>query len=96
MSIQVLVTNFVRAMDRKKKEKESCWKREGFVSINVDAAFDFETRKGATGAIIRDKREIFLQHVAIMLIMHSIQAEALAIRYGLCLPNQIGANNVVV
>jgi hypothetical protein len=45
MSIQVLVTNFVRAMDRKKKEKESCWKREGFVSINIDAALILKQEK---------------------------------------------------
>jgi hypothetical protein len=44
MSIQVLTANFVWALNPKHVEKKSRWikAREGFVTVNVDATFDFE------------------------------------------------------
>jgi hypothetical protein len=60
MLIQVLAANFVRAATTKKKEKKSSWARagEGFVSVNVDAAFNIQTRRGS-GVVIRDDKGNF-------------------------------------
>lgn len=50
-SIQVLVSNHLRALDKKGEAGKStrCKPPEGFVTVNVDAAFDCADGRGATG-----------------------------------------------
>lgn len=62
MTIQTLSASFVHAVNPKLKAKESSWMKaiEGFVSVNVDAAFELDTRRGSTGAVVCDDKGKFL------------------------------------
>jgi hypothetical protein len=56
MSINVFVTNFVRAANLNDKKNNSSWtkSKEGSVTPNVDARFFLDQRKASTGAVTRD------------------------------------------
>lgn len=99
-AIAAVVTNFVRATKSSSKIRRHGWEkpREGFVKLNIDAAFSLESETGATGAVIRDDRGSFiaasssgLPHVA-----DAPTAEARALRDGLILAGQVGCNKLVV
>jgi hypothetical protein len=71
---------------------------EGFVKLNIDAAFSIDSLSGATEAAIRDDHGIFiagsccgLPHVA-----DAASAEARALRDGLILAGQVGCNKLVI
>jgi hypothetical protein len=78
-------------------KKVEGWKKlmEGMLKINVDAAFDVISGRGAAGVIIRDCRgqciaasQRFLPHVVDVKLMLS--------REGLILAQQVGINNFIV
>ena len=50
MSIRLLAANFTRALKKNTKAKKSCWRSgESCVSVNVDEAFNYETRRVQQG-----------------------------------------------
>jgi hypothetical protein len=55
MSIMVLAKNYTALKKPDAKQREG-WKKllEGKLLVNVDAAFDEDSGKGATGVVIRD------------------------------------------
>jgi ribonuclease HI len=68
---------------------------EGKLMINIDAAFDVDSGRGATGVVIRDytghciaASQLFLPHV-----VDAPMAEAYALREGLVLAQRIGCNS---
>lgn len=61
ISIQILVSNYVRALTKKVKTRKGQWYKatKGFVTVNVDAAFDVNNEEellvhisGMIGAIL--------------------------------------------
>ena len=99
MAIAALALNYSRA-PKKMQVQNKRWKRppEGRIAINVDATFSMESGTGATGVIIRDHTgsciaaaNRFLDHVGDVPM-----AEALALRDGLRLAQQIGSNNIII
>jgi ribonuclease HI len=71
---------------------------EGKLMINIDAACDIDSGRGAAGVIIRDymghfvaAAQLFLPHV-----VDAHMAEAYAFREGLTLARSIGANNFTI
>jgi hypothetical protein len=74
-------------------KKKKGWKKplEGKLMINIDAAFDVDSGKGATGVVIRDytgqcvaASQLFLPHV-----VDAHMAEAYTFREGLTLAQRI-------
>jgi hypothetical protein len=100
MTIQTLTVSFVRAVNPKLKAKESSWvkAKEGFVSVNVDATFELDTRRESTGAVVRDAKGNFLaaNNNPIDYALDATTSEAMAIRHGMYLANQLGANKLIV
>jgi ribonuclease HI len=100
MSIRVLAMNYMKVLKKQDKKPEDRWKKplEGLVMINIDAAFELDSGRGATGVVIRDYTgsciaalQTFLPHV-----VDAQMAEAYALRDGLMLAQQIGVQNFVV
>jgi ribonuclease HI len=100
MSIRVLAMNYMNAAKKPGEKQKEGWKKplEGNLMINVDAAFDEDSGKGATGVVIRDSSgsciaamQTFLAHV-----VDAPMAEAYAFRDGLTLAQQIGVHNFTV
>jgi hypothetical protein len=67
------------------------------VKLNVDASFTHDLHAGALGAVLRDfkgnflaGRMVYLPHVG-----SSQMAEALAMKEGLALANEIGVSNLI-
>jgi hypothetical protein len=62
LSIIVLSKNYMIAARKPKAKQRDGWKKpeEGKLNINVDAAFDENTGKGATGVIIIDYNGQFI------------------------------------
>ena len=100
LSIQVLVSNFVKASGKESQPKSSIWKRAttGFISVNVDAKFDIDLGSGATGVVIRDDKGRFLA-AGSQIIPFAIDAattEAQAVLDGIHLANQLGCQKLAI
>jgi ribonuclease HI len=100
MSILAMTTNYMKSNRKEKEAKKEGWKKpmEGKLMINIDAAFDIDSGRGAAGVIIRDymghfvaAAQVFLPHV-----VDAHMAEAYAFREGLTLAQRIGANNFII
>jgi ribonuclease HI len=100
MSIRVLAKNYMEARSKSVVKKKEGWKKpmEGGFMINVDAAFDGESGKGATGVIIRDHTGAFVAALQTYLphVVDAPMAEAYAFRDGLTLAQQIGLQNFTI
>ena len=76
------------------------WKRQNtdVLKINVDAAFQHETHSGATGAITRDGRGIFIAAATCFFpqVCSVSSTEMKMIRNGLYLAGRIGSNKVLI
>ncbi|KAK3136312.1 hypothetical protein QOZ80_5BG0431460 [Eleusine coracana subsp. coracana] len=99
LSIGTLRSNYMRARTKKVKKEEG-WRKtsEGKLMLNVDASFDADPGTGGTGAIIRDSNGVviaasrrFLAHT-----VDAAMAEAYALKEGLLLTQQIGANKIII
>jgi ribonuclease HI len=64
----------------------------------VDAAFELDTRRGPTGVVVPDDKGNFLaaNNNPIDYALDATTSEAMAIRHGLYLANQLGANKLIV
>jgi ribonuclease HI len=100
MSIMVLAKNYMNVLKKPDAKQREGWKKplEGKVLVNVDAAFDVDSGKGATGVVIRDCTggciaclQTFLPHV-----VDAPMVEAYAFRDGLTLAQQIGIQNFTI
>ena len=71
ISIQVLASNYVCALNKMVKNRKSRWCKatEGFVTMNVDAGFDVNNERGANGACTKNDRGILLLRVATQLLL---------------------------
>jgi ribonuclease HI len=76
------------------------WKKplEGNLMVNVDAAFDEDSGKGATGVVIRDSTGgcIAAMQTFLPRVVDAPMAKAYAFRDALTLPQQIGVQNFTV
>ncbi|XP_073360719.1 uncharacterized protein [Aegilops tauschii subsp. strangulata] len=98
-AIAAIVTNYVRSVKNPKIRRHGWEKpREGFVKLNIDAAFNLETETGATGAVLRDNNGMFIaaSSCGIAHVADASWAEARALRDGLILAGQTGCNQVLV
>jgi ribonuclease HI len=101
MSITVLAANYsAAATTRKEGVKRHGWEkpRKGLVKLNTDAAFDDSTKTGATCAILRDSKGLFIA-ASNHLITYTDSvdtAEALALQHGLQLALHMGCNRIIV
>jgi hypothetical protein len=88
MSILVLTRNYMNMLKKPQVKEKEGWKKplEGKIMINVDAAFDTDSGRGATGVVIRDytTMQTFLPHV-----VDAPVAEAYAFWDGLSLAQQL-------
>ena len=98
--IAAIVLNYARAAKPASKIRRHGWERpaDGFVKLNVDAAFSVDQGRGATGAVIRDDQGRFISAsaCAISYIADAPTAEARSIRNGLILASNSGCNNIIV
>ena len=92
--------NYARAAKPASKIRRHGWERpaDGFVKLNVDAAFSVDQGRGATGAVIRDDQGRFISAsaCAISYVEDAPTAEARSIRNGLILASNSGCNNIIV
>ncbi|PNT74375.1 hypothetical protein BRADI_1g13505v3 [Brachypodium distachyon] len=68
--------------------------KEDFVKLNVDAAYDVDTRGGGTCAIIREDRGFFVAAAKcqFQFVEDAATAEAIALQDGLALVESVGCN----
>ena len=92
--MRAMAENFVIACDPKAVLKKDGWRKppNGFVKLNVDAAFDYDTLHGTMGAVIRDDRGHFIVsgNKLIESCYDPLCAEALALKFGLQLSSSVG------
>ncbi|KAK1662852.1 hypothetical protein QYE76_051011 [Lolium multiflorum] len=100
MSILVLTRNYMNAVKKPQAKAKEGWKKplEGKLMINVDAAFDTDSGRGATGVVIRDYTGSFIAAMQTFLphVVDAPMAEAYAFRDGLSLAQQIGIHNFTI
>jgi hypothetical protein len=55
-SIVIITKNYMQAVKKPQRKKEVFWSKpmEGMLKINVDAAFDSQSGRGAAGVVIRN------------------------------------------
>lgn len=100
--VRVLATNYIRAFTPKQpsRKENQMWKRpcNDAIKINVDAAFQYETLSGATGAVARDGRGNFIAAATWFIPQISCvdSAEITVIGNGLFLAAKIGCNKVML
>lgn len=99
LAITSLTKNYKLAMKKDAKIKQG-WKkpREGYISLNIDAAFDEDNGCGSTGAIIRDgfRGMIAASNTFIPYLVDAPMAEAFALKEVLMLAQHIGGNRLIV
>jgi ribonuclease HI len=97
-SIRAITANAGKAMTPVSSVKKHVWLKPcaSNLKLNVDAAFSIETKSGAIGAVIRDCQGNFVAatNEFIPHVHSAAMAEAMAMRRGLSLVNQIGCNSV--
>jgi hypothetical protein len=100
MGIRALMANYVNAYSPKAKKKNGGWSRPpmGFVKLNVDASLDHDQLRGTTGAVIRDDKGNFIlgANWKIEFCADALTAEALALRFDLCLAQKGGCNRLII
>uniref|UniRef100_A0A0A9BCZ9 RNase H type-1 domain-containing protein n=1 Tax=Arundo donax TaxID=35708 RepID=A0A0A9BCZ9_ARUDO len=96
-AIAALVVNYAKARKPNSGIERTSWSKphEGYVKLNVDAAFSID--KGS-GAIIRDDQGMFLASSCrgVEYVTDAQTAEDLALRDGLILAGQIGCMKIMV
>jgi hypothetical protein len=84
MAIGALATNYWRSKKKPACRDKEAWKcpPEGFLKINVDAAYSEEEGRGSAGVVIRDYRGKFIaaQSKSLPFVADSMMAEAYALR----------------
>jgi ribonuclease HI len=97
MSILGITTNAAKAT-KPALGGEAKWKRPEprHVKLNVDAAFDVDSRSGAVGAILRDYKGDFIAASSCVLpyVSSVAAAEATAMKEGLQLACTMGCNRI--
>jgi ribonuclease HI len=70
---------------------------QDYVKLNVDASFDADDLRGATGAIIRDSHGSFVVACSTKLkyVHNAFSAEIHALKQGLLLAKSIGCNRLI-
>jgi ribonuclease HI len=101
MSITVLASNFTAVASSKRGNmKKLNWKKplKGMVKLNVDASFFEVTASGATGAVLRDDRGMFIgaSSQVLVQVLDAESAEALALHHGLLFAMKMGCNRVEI
>jgi ribonuclease HI len=100
INIQGILANSFKLKGSGNLIQRDGWKRPatGVYKINVDAAFDVDTGRGATGAIIRDSRGNFVAASCVFtdIAVDATSMEASALLAGLQLAEQFGAQSLVV
>jgi ribonuclease HI len=95
-----MAMNFSKLCKRALSIRRHGWKKppEGWIKLNVDAAFSANYFTGATGAVLRDEQGMFIAGscCGIPCIADAATAEARALRDGLLLAGQVGCNNLIV
>jgi ribonuclease HI len=99
-AIAAIALNYWRALKKNARDRSLGWEKpkEDYVKLNVDAAFSPDSCSGATGAVIRDEKGVFIagSSCGIEHIGDATMAEARAVRDGLLLAGQLGCNKVEV
>ena len=99
-AIAALALNYFLAQKENSGIRRQGWEKpkEGFVKLNIDAAFSSETFSGGSGAVIRDDRGLFIAASCsgIPNVRDAATAEARALRDGLILASQIGCTRIEV
>ena len=94
MSILAIANNFQQANVKKSSVVQERWKKPDpkFVKLNVDAAFYATEGAGATAAVIKDDKGVFLAAQCIFIPYASsvVTTEAQAMRDGLNFANSLG------
>ena len=96
-SVLAITGNYMKSI-QKPETSEHKWTRPepNFIKLNVDASFHVDDGMGATAAILRDARGIFIaaQCRLIQNAADAMTVEAMAMRDGLYLANSLGFNRV--
>jgi hypothetical protein len=98
MSVLAITTNAARAKRVPCGDQQRWCKPEvRQVKVNVDGSFYQNESVGATGAVIRDYKGKFIAALTTFVpnLASVAEAEALAMREGLCLANCLGCSNVI-
>ena len=86
--------NFHQANEKKSNTPEERWTRPDlrFIKLNVDAAYYIDEGVGATAAVIRDEKGIFLAAKCIFIPHEAsvVSTEARAMKDGLAFANSLG------
>jgi hypothetical protein len=99
-AIDALYSNFYAANSPRAKPKREGWTKplHDHLKINVDASFDADELKGATGAVIRDctRRFIAAWNTKLDFVQDVLSAEAHAIKQGRLLAQIIVCNRSIL
>jgi ribonuclease HI len=99
IAIGALYSNFTAANSSKPKLRTMGWVKplQNFVKVNVDASFDADDLRGATGAVIRDCHGAFLaaSRGRLEFVHDAMTAEVHALKQGLLLAQSLGCNRVI-
>ncbi|KAM0894138.1 hypothetical protein ACQ4PT_024661 [Festuca glaucescens] len=95
-----MVANYSKLKKNKQGMPKMGWTRppSGLVKLNTDAAVNLDSRRAASGSIVRDASGQFLAacRVEIDGVLDVATAEAQAFRDGLRLVEQIGCNKIYI
>ena len=99
-AISNLSLNYSRAKKKNSGIRRHGWTRprDGYVKLNVDAGFNYDTGTGGTGAVLRNDRGFFLaaSNYGIAFVSDPATAEAQTLRDGLLLTGQVGCKRIEV
>ena len=98
MSVLAIANNFKKSLVSKPTGVVEKWvfPDPGFIKLNVDAAFHADVGEGAIAAVLRDGRGNFLAARCSFIDkgLNVVSMEAMAMKDGLSLANDLGFNNV--
>jgi ribonuclease HI len=99
IAIGALNSNYTAANSSRPKFWKAGWPKplKDFAKLNVDASFDDDDLRGATGAVIRDCNGLFIAvRTSKLESVHDVlSAEIHALKQGLILAQIIGCNRIV-
>jgi ribonuclease HI len=99
IAIGALYSNYTAANSARPKLRKAGWAKplNDFVKLNVDASFDADDLRGATGAIIRDSNGLFIAaSTSKVESVHDVLSAVIhALKEGLILAQIIGCNKIV-
>jgi ribonuclease HI len=99
IAIGALYSNYTAANSARPKLRKAGWAKplNDFVKLNVDASFDADDLRGATGAVLRDSNGLFIAASTSKLesVHDVLSAEIHALKQGLILAQIIGCNRII-